>query len=125
MFARSLLAAAAVATVAACGAQSSGSAVSGGLYGTVRLSPGSPVCGGTGCSPPARNFKLTFTGRGRTVVATTDNRGHYRVRLVGGRYVVHAPGRNVLPKRAVMPSAVTVPSGRFAKCNFIYDAGIR
>lgn len=126
MIARSLLAAAAVATAAACGAQSSGSAVSGGLYGIVRLSPGSPVCGtGSSCLTPAKNFKLSFTGHGRTVTATTNNRGQYRVKLVGGRYVVRAPGRNTLPKRGVQPSVVTVPDGRFAKRNFIYDTGIR
>jgi hypothetical protein len=126
VIARSLLAAAAVATVAACGAQSSGSAVGSGLYGIVYLSPSSPVCGaGTTCTTPAKKFKLTFTGRGRTVTVTTDSRGRYRVRLVGGRYVVRAPGRNTLPKRGLHPSLVTVPNGRFAKRNFIYDTGIR
>jgi hypothetical protein len=124
VIARSLLAAAAVATVAVGGAQSSGSAVNSGLYGTVRLSPAEPVCGTT-CTVPARNFKLSFSGHGRTVVAKTDSRGRYRVRLAAGRYVVHAPGRNISPKSGLQPSVVTVPSGRFAKRNFLYDSGIR
>jgi anaerobic selenocysteine-containing dehydrogenase len=124
VIARSLLAAAAVATFAACGAQSSGSAVSGGLYGTVRVSPATPVCG-TSCSIPAKNFKLTFAGRGHTVTVTTDLHGHYRVKLVGGRYLVRAPGRTTLPRRAITPAVVTVPSGRFAHRDFVYDSGIR
>jgi hypothetical protein len=124
VIARSLLAAAAAATVAACGAQSSGSAVNSGLYGVVRLSPGSPVCGTT-CTAPAKNLRLTFIRNGRSVVTRTDLRGRYRVRLAAGRYVVRAPGRNISPKLGLQPAAVTVPSGRFAKQNFVYDSGIR
>jgi hypothetical protein len=129
VIARSLLAAAAVATVAACGAQSSGSAVSSGLYGTVRVSPASPICvGGSSCTKPARHFKFTFSAGGRTVSVTTDARGHYRVRLAHGRYAVRGhpgPAGNVAPKSGITPSVVVVPAGRFARSDFVYDSGIR
>ena len=127
VIARSLIAAAVVATVAACGAQSSGGASDGGLYGTVRISPSMPVClAGKSCSKPARGFKLVFAANDHTVTATTDARGRYRVRLGGGRYTVHA-GKAVgaSPKRGLQPRAVTVPSGSFAKRDFVYDSGIR
>ena len=127
MIARNLIVAAGIATVAACGAQSSGGASGGGLYGTVRISPTSPVCAiGNPCSKPARHFKLVFTANGHSVTATTDARGHYRVRLAGGRYGVRAGSSvSVSPKRGLQPRTVTVPSGSFGKRNFVYDTGIR
>jgi hypothetical protein len=128
VIARSLLLAAGIATVAACGAQSSGGAAGGGLYGSVRLSPSSPVCvAGRPCSKPARGFKLVFSAGGRTVTTTTNRRGNYRVQLRPGRYVVRAAAasRNASPKAGLQPRAVTVPSSGFAKRNFVYDSGIR
>jgi hypothetical protein len=127
VIARSLIVVAGIATVAACGAQSSGGASGGGLYGTVRISPTSPVCAiGKPCSRPAGHFRLVFSANGHSVAATTDARGHYRVRLAGGRYVVHAGSAlSVSPKRSLQPRTVTVPSGSFAKRNFVYDLGIR
>ena len=127
MIGRSLLLAAGAATLTACGAQSSASTGDGGLYGTVRISPSSPVClAGKSCSKPARGFKLVFGANGRTVTATTDARGRYRVRLGGGRYVVRA-GTVVTqsPKRGLRPRKVTVPGSGFAKRDFLYDTGIR
>ena len=126
MLARSLILAAGIATVAACGAQSSGGA-DGGLYGTVRISPSSPVClAGKPCSKPARGFKLVFSASGHTATATTDARGRYRVRLGSGRYRVRAGSLvGASPKRGLQPRAVTVPGGGFAKRDFVYDAGIR
>lgn len=128
VIARSLILAGGIATVAACGAQSSGGAGGGGLYGTVRISPASPVClVGTSCSRPARRFKLVFSGNGRTVTARTNARGHYRVELASGRYVVRAAGasRNASPKAGLSPRTVSVPGNGFAKRNFVYDPGIR
>src|ERR671929_820833 len=94
--------AAAVATVAACGAQSSGGGSGAGLYGTVRIQPATPVCqAGRSCSKPARHFRLVFVQRGKTVTSTTDGRGRYRVSLDPGRYGV----------RRVKPALATVPSG--------------
>ena len=108
--------AAAVATVAACGAQSSGGGSGAGLYGTVRIQPATPVCqAGRSCSKPARHFRLVFVQRGKTVTSTTDGRGRYRVSLDPGRYGV----------RRVNPGLAIVPSGRFARRDFTYDAGIR
>ena len=126
MFVRSLLLAATVATVAACGSQTSLGGGDGGLYGTVRISPSTPVClSGTTCSKPARNFKLVFSTGGRTVTATTDAKGRYRVNLGEGRYAVRAGTASTLPKRGLQPGKVTVPRGRFAKRDFVYDSGIR
>lgn len=126
MIARSLLAAAALASVAACGAQSPGSTSGSGLFGSVRVSPSSPVClAGKACSKPAHGFKLVFSGGGRTVTAKTDAQGRYRVRLAGGRYLVLAAGMPQLPKRGLQPGAVTVPDARFARRDFVFDPGIR
>lgn len=128
MIARSLLFAAGIATVAACGAQSSGGADAGGLYGAVRISPSSPICqAGQSCSKPARGFKLVFSASGRTVTTTTNRRGNYRVQLKPGRYVVRAAAasRNASPKAGLQPRTVTVPSSGFARRNFVYDPGIR
>jgi len=123
---RSLILAAGIATVAACGAQSSGSASGGGLYGTVRLSPASPVCQtGSSCSRPARHFKLLFSAGGRTVTATTNMKGHYRVQLGGGRYTVRAATTSTSPKHGLQPRTVRVPSSSFARRDFVYDSGIR
>jgi hypothetical protein len=128
VIARSLLLAAGIATVAACGAQSSGGAGGSGLYGSVRLSPSSPVCvAGRPCSKPARGFKLVFSANGRSVTAKTNTRGNYRVQLRPGRYAVRAAAasRNASPKAGLQPHFVSVPSSGFAKRNFVYDSGIR
>jgi hypothetical protein len=121
-----LLLPAVVATVAACGAQSSGGASASGLYGTVRLSPSSPLCArGTSCSKPARNFKLLFRSNGRTVTAKTDAKGHYRVQLDAGTYAVRAGTVSMLPKSGLRPRTVKAATGAFAKRDFVYDSGIR
>lgn len=127
MSARIFLAFATVALVAACGAQSSGGTSSGsGLFGTVRVSPGTPTCrAGTSCRRPARGVKLVFAANGKTVTATTDRNGRYRVRLDRGRYVVHAGLATRSPKRGLQPRVVNVPRDRFAKRDFTYDTGIR
>ena len=36
-----------------------------------------------------------------------------------------AAGRNTGPKQGLVPAVVTVPRGRFARRDFIYDSGIR
>lgn len=126
MLARLFVALAAVLLGASCGAQSSGGAAGGGLYGTVRVSPGTPTCrAGSSCSRPARGVRLVFSANGKTVTATTDRNGRYRVRLDRGRYAVHAGPASGSPKRGLQPRAVTVPRGRFAKRDFTYDTGIR
>ncbi len=117
----------AVATAAACGSQSSSGTGGSGAFGTVQISPASPVCrAGTPCTRPARRFRLVFSRNGRSVTVTTDAHGRYRAPLERGRYSVRAAsGRNTGPKQGLQPAAVTVPRGRFARRDFIYDAGIR
>jgi hypothetical protein len=107
--------------LAGCG--SSGMAgTNSGLFGMVRISPATPVCRtGNTCSRPARGFRLVFVGNGGQATTTTDRNGHYRIRLVSGRYAVR-PGRTL--KRGLQPARVTVP-GRFARRDFTYDPGIR
>jgi hypothetical protein len=117
----------AVVAAAGCGAQSSGAAGASGVVGVVRIAPATPVCGnGTSCARPAKRFRLVFSRNGRSVIAITDAKGRYRVKLERGRYAVRAAtGRNTGPKQGLQPGMVTVPRGRFVKRDFIYDAGIR
>ena len=117
----------AVVTAAACGSQSSSGTGGSGVFGTVRIAPAAPVCRtGTSCSRAARRFRLVFSRNGRSVTVTTDAHGRYRVTLERGRYVVRpAAGRNTGPKQGLQPAVVTVPRGRFARRDFIYDSGIR
>jgi hypothetical protein len=124
---RIVLGLAVVAIAASCGSQSPARAGGGGLFGTVRIKPGMPVCrAGSSCTRPARGFRLAFFRNGRQVATTTtDARGRYRVALAGGRYAVHA-GRRAISRRAgLQPTRIAVPSGRFAKRDFTYDIGIR
>ena len=127
VFARVLLILTAVAAATACGAQSSGAAGASGVTGVVVISPASPVCAaGTSCTRPAKRFRLVFSRNGKSVVATTDSRGRYRVKLDRGRYSVRAAsGHGTGPKHGLQPTTVTVPRGRFAKRDFTYDSGIR
>lgn len=128
MSARIVLGLGLVVLAAACGAQSSsgtGGAGSG-LYGTVRVSPGTPTCSaGSSCRRPARGFRLVFSANGKTVTATTDRNGRYRVRLGRGRYLVRPGLGSDSPKRGLQPRAVNVPRDRFARRDFTYDSGIR
>jgi hypothetical protein len=108
--------------LAGCGSTATGGTDSG-LFGTVRISPATPVCRtGRTCSRPARGFRLVFVRNGAQVTTTTDRNGRYRIRLARGRYAVR-PGRTL--KRGLQPAGVTVPVGRFAKRDFTYDPGIR
>jgi len=126
VIARILLASAALALGTSCGAQNSGGSSGSGLYGTVRVSPGTPTCvAGTQCNRPARRFRLVFSAHGRTVTATTDRNGRYRVRLERGRYLVRPALGGSFPKRGLEPQTVSVPRGRFARRDFTYDTGIR
>jgi hypothetical protein len=118
-----ILAAAFILT--SCGSAGTVAAGGSGLYGTVRIAPATPVCkSGSSCSKPAGGFRLVFAGNGRTVTATTDTHGRYRVKLPGGRYAVRG-ARATLPKSGLQPKAVTVPDGRLAKRDFVFDSGIR
>jgi hypothetical protein len=122
MIARILVGLGSAFALAGCGSTATGG-TDGGLFGTVRISPATPVCRtGSTCSRPARGFRLVFVGSGAQVATTTDRNGRYRIRLGRGRYAVR-PGRSL--KRSLQPARVTVPGGRFAKRDFTYDPGIR
>ena len=126
MIGRSLALGGALALVA-CGSGPPAAGGSEGLAGTVYVSPATPVCrSGTSCSRPAKRFRLVFSRNGRSVIATTDSRGRYRVKLERGRYSVRPANRSKTgPKQGLQPSSVAVPRGRFAERDFTYDTGIR
>ena len=122
MIARILVGLASAVALTGCGSSATGG-TDGGLFGTVRISPATPLCRtGSTCSRPARGFRLVFVRNGRQATATTDRNGRYRISLERGRYAVR-PGRTL--KRGLQPARVTVPGGRFAKRDFTYDPGIR
>ena len=127
MFRSILVGVIAVAAVAACGSQSSSGTGGSGIFGTVRIAPASPVCRtGTTCSRPAKRFRIAFVRNGRSVTATTDEHGRFRVALERGRYAVSpAARRGIARKQGLQPGLVTVPRGQFARRDFIYDSGIR
>jgi hypothetical protein len=109
-------------TLVGCASSATGG-TDGGLFGTVRISPATPVCRtGSTCSRPARGFRLVFVKNGDKATTATDRNGRYRIRLERGRYAVR-PGRTLT--RSLKPTWVTVPAGRFAKRDFTYDPGIR
>jgi hypothetical protein len=70
---------------------------------------------GDPCTRPAAGFRIVFVSGARRVAVVADAAGEYRVALPAGSYRV----------RRVEPASVTVPSGRFARRNFTFDAGIR
>ena len=100
--------------------------VTGGLRGTVVIDPARPVCEvGQSCSRPDKRDVLLFRHVGRLPVKTrTDGRGHFRVTLAPGRYVVTAPEHRAIG-RGLEPRRVIVPRGRYARVNFTLDIGIR
>ena len=97
-----------------------------GLHGRVVISPARPVCiKDQPCTAPDKNDVLAFWRSGRRVASTrTDSAGRYSVSLPRGRYRVTAPKRSGIG-RGLSPSAVVVPSGRYARVNFSLDIGIR
>jgi hypothetical protein len=99
-------------------------AVVAGLFGTVVLSPATPVCqAGKPCTAPAAGVRLTFS-RGSTAVKSvvTSSAGRYRVVLAPGVYAVRV-GRSKIARLA--PTTVTVVRGTFRQRNFTLDTGIR
>jgi hypothetical protein len=100
--------------------------LSGGLHGTIVISPSQPVCMvGQPCSKPDGKDVLAFWRQGKRIAtARTDTAGHYRVSLAPGRYAVTAPRHKDIG-RGLEPRYVTVPSARYARVNFTLDIGIR
>ena len=95
-----------------------------GLFGTVVLSPATPVCqAGKPCTAPAAGVRLTFSRGTRDVKSViTTSTGHYRVVLAPGVYTVRA-GRSKIERLA--PTTVTVVQGIVRRRNFTLDTGIR
>ena len=93
-----------------------------GLYGVVTHGPTTPVCRvDVPCSAPYANSTLVFTRPGSTRRVTTDAKGKYRIGLAPGRWSLRVKDAHFGWK----PSAVWVPTGRYAKLNVFVDTGIR
>jgi hypothetical protein len=100
-------------------------AVVSGLFGTVVISPSTPVCrAGTPCTAPAPGIRLTFS-RGGTAVRSvvTTSTGHYRIVLAPGVYSVRPANQSKMTRLA--PTTVTVAQGVARRRNFTIDTGIR
>jgi hypothetical protein len=93
------------------------------LHGVVMRGPTKPVCEmTTPCSEPAAHVKLVFHRPGVDVVATTDARGRYWVRLRRGTYTVRvSPPQRI--GRGIEPTAVIVRGPM--RADFNIDTGIR
>lgn len=102
-----------------------GGSADSGLYGRVVISPAQPVCRvGVPCTAPAKNVRLTFSTRGRSIVQTrTDVRGRYRVTLRPGTYAVAVGLRTI--GRGLEPRQAVVRTGRYRRVDFTLDTGIR
>jgi hypothetical protein len=95
-----------------------------GLYGTVMRGPTRPVCSTEEpCSEPAAGVTLMFARGGVTTKAVTDAKGHYRVRLSPGLYVISVGARVTLGNR-IEPKTARVRAA-WHRQNFDIDTGIR
>ena len=110
---------------AALGATSTHAIAPSGLRGTVTRSPIAPVCReGIPCSAPAKNTRLVFSKRGRSVTTRTDSVGHYRVALAPGWWNIRT---ETVPRigSGIKPHTVRVVAARFQVVNLDIDTGIR
>jgi hypothetical protein len=93
-----------------------------GLYGVVTRGPTTPVCqADVPCSAPYANATLVFSRPSVTRRVTTDAKGKYRIALAPGRWSLRVQNAHFGAK----PTAVWVPTGRYAKVNVFVDTGIR
>jgi hypothetical protein len=115
----------AVLGLMAFGVTSAGATAPSGLRGLVTRSPIMPVCmEGVPCSAPAKNTRLVFFRKRRTVTTRTDSTGHFRVALAPGWWNVKTAG----PLRigsGINPRAIRVFPGRFRVVHLDIDTGIR
>ncbi|MSO96495.1 MAG: hypothetical protein EXQ81_12030 [Thermoleophilia bacterium] len=97
-----------------------------GLRGTVVRSPARPVCiEDEPCTKPAAGFLLVFSRAGAVVARTTTRvDGSYRVPLRPGIYTVRAPAAPRVGA-GLTPRLVRVPTGRFARIDFVIDTGLQ
>jgi hypothetical protein len=112
------------ALVLGCGSAGGGTATTG-LKGRVMRGPITPVCrSNQPCDEPARGVRLLFYRSGKlAALATTDQRGWYRIALRAGSYTVRTNRR--APENRLSPSRVTVPRDRFKRVDLYIDTGIR
>jgi hypothetical protein len=93
-----------------------------GLYGVVTRGPTTPVCRvDVPCTKPYGHSTLVFSRLAMTRRVTTDAQGKYRIALPAGRWSLRVQDAHF----GWRPSAVTVPSARYAKLNVFVDTGIR
>ena len=122
MGARLLLVIAAASLLAGCGSRQVGG--SGGLSGTVIISPATPVCRiGASCTRPARGLTLLFLHGGDSARAKTDKHGRFQIALSPGTYRLRVlsagPGSRLKPRIAM------VRTGDYGNLKVSYDPGIR
>lgn len=94
------------------------------LTGTVTRGPITPVCRvGKPCTAPARQLVLVFRRAGAIERTTTDNAGHYRIRLAAGSWRASLTRSGL--GTAIDPHDVRVVAGRVRTVDFSIDTGIR
>jgi hypothetical protein len=120
-----LVALAAVATLALGCGSAGGGTITSGLRGYVKRGPIMPVCRvGVPCSEPARGVKLIFSRNGKVAAtAITSKKGFYRVTLRAGRYTVRTNKRG--PEATPQPRAATVQTSTVKRRDFMLDTGLR
>ena len=114
----------AVVTLAGVATAASAAVPLGGLYGTVRRGPITPVCRvGVSCDAPAAKVMLTFARAGVRETTRTDEHGKYRIALPPGIYAVRTSSKpfGQIPR----PANVHVRTGHSDKLDFAIDTGIR
>jgi Carboxypeptidase regulatory-like domain len=117
-----LVAAAGLALVAGTAAAGSWSSP-GGLFGTLRRGPVTPVCVvERPCYVPVTGATLVFTRGATSARVVTDRAGRYRIGLRPGTYSVRVLLRG--STRRVQPSSARVRGG-FTRAGFVIDTGIR
>jgi hypothetical protein len=96
----------------------------GGLHGTVRRGPTTPVCrAGVPCDALAANIILTFSRAGLATKTRTDRQGAYRIGLPPGIYSVRTNSKPF--GQTPRPARVHVRAGHNDKIVFTIDTGIR
>jgi hypothetical protein len=107
------------------GAASAHATEASGLRGHVTRSPITPVCvQGVPCSAPAKNTRLVFFRKARTIRTRTDERGRYRIALAPGWWNVRTATAPRIGS-GISPTRVRVLAGRFRIVDFDIDTGIR
>jgi hypothetical protein len=97
-----------------------------GIEGIVTIGPMCPVMQENVPCPdqPYQATLTVLTTSGKKVTQfQTDEKGHFRVNLSPGDYILHPKSPNVMPSAADMP--FTVNAHKYALLKISYDSGIR